>query len=120
MNIMRNIPFHLNNSLKKEMKRVVLPLIPNEYKGLNLTSFELHYALYLPNLLKRDISNVNSVIDKFVCDALVEGGVLEDDNYNHLKRVTYSFGGYDEDRQGYVIVTIKEVSPYDYFDGGML
>ena len=109
MNIMRNIPFHLHNSLKKEMKRVVLPLIPEEYIGINIQKYELHYEVWLPNLLKRDISNVCSVIDKFVCDALVESNVLIEDNYLHLQYVTYKFGGMDETGRGYVSVTVKEV-----------
>ena len=72
--------------------------------------FELHYVLYLPNLLKRDISNVLSIVDKFFADALVENGNVPDDNYEHLKYVTYKYGGYDEAKKGYVDVTIKEVS----------
>lgn len=106
LNLYRNMPFHQNNSLKKELKRQVIPLLPkNEY----YEKFELHYVLYLPNLLKRDISNVLSIVDKFFADALVENGNVPDDNYEHLEYVTYKFGGYDEKKKGYVEVTVKEV-----------
>ena len=107
LNLYRNMPFHQNNSLKKELKRVVLPSIP---KDQHYEKFELHYVLYLPNLLKRDISNVLSIVDKFFADALVEAGCVPDDNYEHLEYVTYKFGGHDEKKKGYVEVTVKEVT----------
>jgi len=116
MNIMRNIPFHLNNSLKREMKRLVLPLIPDEYRTAAFARYTLDYELFIPNRLKRDVANICSVIDKFVCDALVEGGVMVDDNYQHLQHITYRYGGYDEDRKGYVLVTIKEVNEEDMLE----
>ena len=109
VNITRNIVFHLLNSLKREMKRVVAGTLDDKVTQWNLANFELEFVLYLPNKLKRDISNVCGVVDKFATDAFVELGVLEDDNYNHLKKVTYLYGGYDENKKGYVDVTIKEV-----------
>ena len=109
LNLYRNMPFHQNNSLKKELKRQVIPLLPTP-KEAYYEHFELVYTLYLPNLLKRDISNVLSIVDKFFADALVENGNVPDDNYEHLKKVTYQYGGYDEDKKGYVDVTIKEAT----------
>ena len=109
LNLYRNMPFHLSNTLKKKMKDIVFPLVPEEFWGVKLQNFELEYELYLPNQLHRDISNVLSIVDKSACDALVECGVLEDDNYNHLKKVTYKYGGQDENKKGYVLLTVKEV-----------
>ena len=91
------------------MKDIVFPLVPEEFWGAKLTNYELEYTLYLPNKLKRDISNVLSIVDKSACDALVECGVLEDDNYNHLKKVVYQYGGQDENGKGYVLLKVKEV-----------
>ena len=84
-----------------------MPSLPKP--DIRFEQFELHYELFLPNLLKRDISNVLSIVDKFFADALVENGNVPDDNYEHLKYVTYKFGGMDETGRGYVNVTIKEV-----------
>jgi len=106
LNLYRNLPFHLNNSLKKELKRVVTPLLPTS--DIHYEHFELEYILYLPNKLKRDISNVLAIIDKFFCDALVENGNVPDDNYQHLKKVIYKYGGMDDKRRGYVSVIVKE------------
>jgi hypothetical protein len=108
LNLYRNTPFHQNNSLKRAMKDVIFPLVPEEFWGIKLQNYEIDYELYLPNRLKRDISNVLSIVDKFSCDALVDCGVLQDDNYEHLKKVTYRFGGFDEAKKGYVLMTIKE------------
>jgi hypothetical protein len=109
LNLYRNMPFHQNNSLKKELKRQVLPLLPKGSEEF-YQKFELHYVLYLPNLLKRDISNVLSIVDKFFADALVENKNVPDDNYEHLEYVTYKYGGYDEKKKGYVDVTVKEAT----------
>lgn len=93
LNLYRNMPFHLNNNLKKEMKKIIKDL------GLdfNYYRFNLNYYLYLPDKRLRDISNVCCVIDKYACDALVESGNVPEDNYHHLDKVTYNFGGVDID-----------------------
>jgi len=105
LNLFRNLHHHTNNNIKKEYKRLIEPLLPDVHYGL----WEVEYELFLPNKLKRDINNVCSVIDKNFCDAFVELGHAEDDNYEFLKKVTYMYGGMDENRKGYVLVTVKEV-----------
>ena len=49
-----------------------------------------------PTKRKSDLSNFCSIHDKFVCDALVELGVLEDDNYDFIKEVHYQYWWYDK------------------------
>jgi len=107
LNLYRNANMHVNNSIKKEYARIAHSMLPNLSKPLE--QMELEYVLYLPNKLKRDIANVLSVVDKSFCDAIVTHGLIEDDNYEFLKRVTYKFGGFDEEKKGYVMITIKEV-----------
>ena len=115
-NITRNIVFHLLNSLKKEMKRVVAGLLNEEVTSWNLARYELELTLYLPNLLKRDVNNVCGVIEKFATDALVELGVLEDDNYNHLQHTSFKYGGYDSNKRGYVLMKVKELDEKDMLE----
>jgi len=104
LNIFRLQVGHLINNIKKEYHRIAEPLIPKvKYKQASL-----EYKLYLPSRLGRDISNVCSVIDKNFCDSLVKCDVLEDDNYHFLRKVTYILGGYDENKKGYVDITVKE------------
>ena len=116
LNLYRNNMHHINNNVKKEYARIahgVLPMLDEPLKQI-----ELEYELYLPNKLKRDISNVCSVVDKSFCDALVTHGIIPDDNYEYLKRVEYRYGGFDPDKKGYVLITIKEVENEDKEEEG--
>lgn len=107
LNIMRNQVGHLINNVKKEYARLAHSILPND--GTFYEQFELDYELWLPDSRKRDISNVLSIVDKNFCDALVAHEIVTDDNYEYLQKVTYRLGGIDEDRKGYVIITVKEV-----------
>ena len=61
--------------------------------------------LYFKTKHKRDIDNYTFPMHKFLMDALVEGGVIEDDHYDYVTKVTTEFGGIDTDN--YVVVEIK-------------
>jgi len=106
LNIYRNKVGFLMNNVKKEYHRIAEPLIPT---GMKFNQIELEYTLYLPNKLRRDISNVLSMVDKYFCDSLVTMVVIEDDNYHYLKKVTFKYGGYDEKQRGYVDILVREV-----------
>lgn len=58
---------------------------------------KISYVLYPPTRRELDISNVLCIVDKYLCDALVEAGLLEDDNFNHLPQVEFRFGAVDKD-----------------------
>lgn len=106
LNLLRNQVGHLNNNIKREYKRILEPLIPRK---VYYEKFEVDYELFLPNKLKRDIANVCSIIDKNFCDSFIELGHGVDDNYEYLQKVTYRYGGMDENKKGYVLITVKEV-----------
>ena len=61
-----------------------------------------HYKLYFKTKHKRDIDNYTFPMHKFLMDALVEGGVIEDDHYEYVTKVTTELGGIDTDN--YVVV----------------
>lgn len=105
LNIVRNLQFHEQNNLKKLMKKIVLDACPK----FSFKEYELEYYLYLPNKLKRDISNICSVVDKYACDALVELGYVKEDNYEYLKKVTFSLGGFDPEKEGYVTIKVIKI-----------
>jgi hypothetical protein len=108
LNLLRNRVAHLNNNVKREYARIahgVLPPPPDK----PWEKFELEYKLFLPNKLKRDISNVLSIVDKNFCDALITHGWVEDDNYQHLQKVVYLYGGQDDSKNGYVEITVRRV-----------
>jgi Holliday junction resolvase RusA-like endonuclease len=56
-----------------------------------------------------DLDNM-VVIAKYVQDALVELGVLEDDSYTNIPKISFSFGSLDPKKQGYCNIRIKEIS----------
>lgn len=58
---------------------------------------KISYVLYPPTHRELDISNVLCIVDKYLCDALVEAGLLEDDNFNHLPQVEFRFGAVDKE-----------------------
>ena len=109
LNIYRNKVGFLMNNTKIEFKRIVGPLIPDVY----YEKFEVEYELFLPDTRHRDISNVLSIVDKYFCDVFVglkgEKGHAPDDSYHYLEKVTYKLGGFDEEKVGYVNITVKEV-----------
>ena len=105
LNVYRNMPHHQSNTLKRMYKEHIQEYLPEFY----YEKFSLHYEIFLPNKLKRDIMNVGAIVDKFFCDVLVESNRVPDDNYEYLKEVSFKFGGQDENKEGYVVVTIKEI-----------
>jgi len=56
----------------------------------------IDYVLFPRTKQECDVSNVCSIQDKFFSDTLVECGIIPDDNYNFLPKVTYSFGEIDK------------------------
>lgn len=107
LNLLRNQVGHLNNNIKREYKRVLTPLLP--IGKVYYEYYSLEYELWLPDGRKRDLSNICSIIDKNFGDAIVELGIVPEDNYYHLQDVHYRLGGYDEKGNGYCIITVKEV-----------
>ncbi len=107
LNLYRNNHMHVNNNIKKEYARIAHSFLP--MWDTPMEHIELEYELYLPDQRKRDISNVLSVVDKSFCDALTTHGLIPDDNYQHLKKVVYKYGGQDPEGKGYVLIKIKEV-----------
>lgn len=94
LNNYRNTHYQTLNKLKITFKEEMfeqikqLPPIP--------TPVEITYTVYPPTARLFDISNVCSVIDKFLCDAITELGKWEDDNYTCVPRVIYEFGSIDK------------------------
>lgn len=90
-------------------------------KSLNLKrtygTFEdrvrFHYDYYAERGGLFDESNVGAALDKFTADALVDCGVLVDDNYKFVKHYTFDFCGIKkhdwqrDDLKGYCEVSIK-------------
>lgn len=95
LNGYRNWQFQLNNQLKKTFKIQVAEDI-RKLTPVN-GQCKIEYTIYYPTRRLFDIDNIGSVITKFTHDALVEFGILEDDNYKIVTEIVYRFGGVDKD-----------------------
>lgn len=95
LNGYRNWQFQLNNQLKKTFKIEVAEKI-RELTPVTGTC-RISYTIYYPTRRLFDIDNIGSVITKFTHDALVEFGILEDDNYKIVEEIVYRFGGIDKE-----------------------
>lgn len=94
LNHYRNAHFHVINNMKIQFKEAIS-------SQLTFPKFaepvKISYVLYLPSQREVDISNVLCIVDKYFCDALVEAGLIEDDNFKHLPQVSFRFGGVDRE-----------------------
>lgn len=61
-------------------------------------SVSVRFTLYPSTRRKMDISNVCSIHDKFLMDALVRLKKLPDDDYRHVRDASYHFGCVDKGR----------------------
>ena len=74
------------------------------FQGLFITNkslpingpYEVAYVYYYKNPAS-DLSNVCSTVDKFFLDALQAGGIVQEDNVQYCKKVTYLVGDKDVD-----------------------
>ncbi|AMD43543.1 hypothetical protein HWA94_gp13 [Pseudomonas phage ZC08] len=94
LNHYRNAHFHVVNNMKIQFKEAILPQLtfPKFTEPVKIS-----YVLYLPSQKETDISNVLCIVDKYFCDALVEAGLIEDDNFKYLPQVNFRFGGIDRE-----------------------
>ena len=90
------------NNVKRSYQDIVMEWILTlpKYKTI-----QPHYKLYFKTKHKRDLDNYTFPMHKFLMDAFVEGGVIKDDHYGYVTKVTTEFGGLDTDN--YVVVEIK-------------
>jgi len=105
LNVYRNAHFHVLNKAKVEYKKAIQDQVDKlpKMQGMQLT-----LTLYPKTRRLCDISNILSIHDKFFCDAVVESGKLPDDNYNHLKQITYRMGKIDKENPR-VEIEVEEI-----------
>lgn len=108
-NVIRNAHFQIQNAVKHAVKELVWRQLSDSFHDIRLEEpVELQITLFKDKARRADLSNFCSVIDKYATDAIVEYGLLSDDNVKVLKKVTYLFGGFD-DANPRAEVTVKEM-----------
>lgn len=93
LNQYRNAHFHTLNNAKIAFKEIMASEI---LKLPKLGKISIRYVLYPRTAAEMDVANTCSIVDKFFCDALVELGIIVDDNYKFLPKVTFEFGEIDK------------------------
>lgn len=93
LNIYRNAHFYILDQAKKTFENMIWNQLDSLPKFKNI---ELTYILYPGSDRKVDVANICCIVDKFFCDTLVHKGIIEDDNYNVIKKINYLFGKVDK------------------------
>lgn len=94
INNYRNAHHHTLNKAKVEYKHLMteqIEKLPRLYRIL------IRYYMYPGSSRRIDTANVCSIHDKFLSDAIVEAGKLEDDNYLFIPGTSYEIGSIDKD-----------------------
>lgn len=97
LNIYRNLHHMTLNQAKIAMKdcvRVALPIMP---ANVEPPPYRFTYTIFPKTGRALDLGNVGSIVQKFTDDALVELGIIKDDNHKIVSEVMYKFGGVDKD-----------------------
>jgi hypothetical protein len=92
LNRIKNLHFIVYNNLKKEYKKQLKPQLASLEK-INWP-IQIIITYYNPTKRKSDLDNVCCYQSKFFQDALVEEWIIEEDNYEYIKKITYKYWGY--------------------------
>lgn len=111
LNVYRNAHYQTLNKMKVGFSNEIHELIAGlpSFNWVNLT-----YTLYPKTRRLCDVSNICTVVDKFFCDALVNAGKLEDDNYSIVRQINYRFGCVDKDNPRVTVSISGEIKNEDH------
>ena len=93
LNIYSTTYFGTRNTAKQNYAEIVKAKLVDEAR--QYTEVLLMYKVFPKTKRRLDVSNVCSIADKFISDALVDLDILEDDSFTYVKDVIYSFGEVD-------------------------
>lgn len=96
LNIYRNAHFRVLHKAKEVFTTVVTPLI-KEANIPMLSHISMRVVIFPGSNRLVDIANIAPIVAKFFDDALVQSGVLPDDNYTYIPFYCHSFGSVDKD-----------------------
>lgn len=88
LNNFRNTHYRTLTTAKKKYQEAIVQQLQGRNK-IRRRNLLLEYTYYHGNARRVDVANPCSIIDKFTCDALVESGVLPDDNTDYITEVRY-------------------------------
>lgn len=104
LNVYRNLHHRSLHAQKTQFEKIVKKLL----RGIPpLGTVTLHYEVYVQTKRRLDVMNVGSIVDKYFSDCLTNEGVIIDDDYKHIPKISFSFGGLVKSE--HVLVTITEI-----------
>lgn len=107
LNVYRNLHFYHLSYQKNAFHDAMKPLL----RGLpKLGKVSLSYEINPKGQGRLDTMNVGSIVDKFFSDALVESGIIVDDDYKTVVENSFRFG-FVSPKDPHVLVTITEIEP---------
>lgn len=99
------------NKMKADFIKVTISAIRRCLRGYTVEHppVVLHYKFYeLKKGKRRDVMNIFSFADKVVEDALVDCGVMKDDNPDWVENTTHEFFWIDPKNEPYFEILIEE------------
>lgn len=95
------------NALKQKWKDFIKWFVSEQgYSNLRIEKCEISQFIYYPTNRRRDLDNTTP---KFILDGLVESGMVVDDDYKHITKITLQCGvDKEHPRTELVINTIQE------------
>jgi len=89
LNAYRNLHWSQLNKSKKLYKDIMIPALMRSDSHLErLALIEIEYQIIACNNRQFDSMNMIAVIDKYFQDVLSEAGIIKDDNWKIVKKVT--------------------------------
>ena len=92
LNTFRNLYYITKNQMKRKFMDLVIEQLPD----VHFNKITIHYKVFFGDRRRHDITNIVSMVDKFLEDALVERHIIEDDDYKHVLGGSWEFGGISE------------------------
>lgn len=87
-------PFIMSKKEVKAWKATAIQELQQQFKGYRVTDYPITVTVvfYYSRDSRKDLDNSLSG----VCDALVQAGVIEDDDWKHVECYVVQFGGLDK------------------------
>ena len=95
VNWYRNAHYQTSNAAKINFKKLIQDQL-NQFDKIE-TPIKIKYTYYAKANNGPDLDNFVGTVKKFFQDALVESGLIEDDNVNFIISNSESYGGIDRD-----------------------
>jgi len=93
LGVYRNLHHQVNAKAKVNFKAEVFHQVSRLPK---MGAIEIAYTMFVPTRRRMDVANICSIVDKYLSDVLVVAGKIVDDDFMHVPRVSYAFGGFDK------------------------